>query len=207
MVNLETELRSALAERASTVPVTIAEQLCSRNYRPRAARHRGVIIAAGAACAAAAAGGAYAAASAHGPAPAALRQTVHLDGYSLTLATGSPGRDRRCAPAPGHGRPETVSQAGGVFRAYGDGCLHITLGPPRAPADAAPVTVGTYHGYLRVQPAAGKITLYLDASTRSWLVFAATRTGLTARQLTDLAERGIPPCSPQLEYAPPCVAG
>jgi len=207
MVNFENELRAALAERATTVPAAITERLRGQNYRPRAAHHRTAVIAAGAACAAAA-GGAYAATSAQGPSPAALRQTVHLDGYALTLATGSAARDRSCTPAPGHGRPETVKQARGFFRAYGAaGCLHVTLGRPGAPADAAAVTVGTYHGYLASQPSSDRLTLYLEGSTRNWLVFTATRTGLSARQLIALAAGSIPRCSPQLEHPPQCAAG
>lgn len=219
MVDLETELRSALAERASTVPGTIAEQLCRKNYRPRGARRSAVITTAGLACAAAAAGGVYAGTvyagtQAHGPSHAPASQTVRLDGYSVNLhGTTLAHSFCRSRSAP-DGRPETVKQAGGFFRGYDGGCLHLTLGPPRAPADARPVRVGTYHGYLRLQPATGTITLYVDGSTKNWLVFTVTHSGpqsrqliIAARQLIAFAARGIPPCSPELEYAPSCAAG
>jgi hypothetical protein len=214
MVNLETELQFALAERASTVPGTIAEHLCAKRYRARGAYNRSAFIAASLACAAAATGGIYAGTQAHGTSRAPASETVGLDEYSVTLTGRAYSRGRDCGRAPSSGRPEAVTQAGGFFGAYGGACLHIALGPARVPADTARVKVGTYHGYLRMQPATGTITLYIDGSTKNWLVFTTTHAGLSARQLTiaarqlvALAARSIPPCSPRMEYAPPCATG
>ena len=69
------------------------------------------------------------------------------------------------------------------------------------------MTVGTYRGYLVAQASSERLTLYVEGSTRNWLVFTASRTGLSARQLIAYAVRSMPRCSPQLEHAPPCAAG
>ena len=212
MIDLEDSLRSALATRAASVPDAIAEQLRSVDYEPRSAGRGVAVVFAGTALAVGI-GAMYLAAST-GEVPTGNpavhtspgRETVQLEGYTLTLPEHLRASGVPCAPKPpgASGMPETVVNAGGQFVPINSGCLNIDLGGLTPPPDSQPVSVGTYYGYVVDDETRDTITLYVDGSTTHMVVFTATGTGLSEHQLITIATDSLVPCRPDLENAPDC---
>jgi hypothetical protein len=213
----ETKLRSALAEYAAGVPEARTARLRDLDYQPRLRSRASTVGLAGASLAAAGAVAAAAASAASGGAvPMSTAATGHTaSGHTMKLASFTftlPARARvtsavaagSCGPQTAPRHAETVVQAGGVFRIVNGGCLHADLGPAAVPPGAQHVAVGTYNGFITHDAAAARLTLYVQTSTRTDLVFTATGTGLSAGQLITMAAAGLPPCSAGLADAPPC---
>ena len=212
MIDLEDSLRSALSTKADLVPDAIGEQLRSAHYEPRSAGRGIATIFAGTALAVGI--GATYLASDTGEVPtgspavhgASGRETVRLEGYTLTLPEHMRASGVPCAAKPSGtpGLPETVVNAGGQFVPINGGCLNIDLGSPTPPPGSQPVSVGTYYGYVAENGADSTITLYVEGSTTHMVIFSAAETGLSEQQLISLAADSLVPCSPDLENAPSC---
>jgi hypothetical protein len=188
----EDELRAALAERAASVPEKACIRLRQLDYQPR--RHTRVrvmliplVLAVAGACA-------FAVGSITSSSPGAS-STVRLASFTFALpaaahVTGT-GASARCRPDIRSSVPRTVAQSNGVFTAVNGGCLNVDLKSFRLPAEAVPVAVGRYQGFVVSDPSAGRFTLYVRTSATSELVFTSIRTGLTAKQLIMMARSGL----------------
>jgi hypothetical protein len=214
--HFEAELRDALAGHAARVPEDAAARLRQLDFRPR---HRSLAVtsgvAAGVLATAAAIGLAVAGLSASGVADTsaagtehaitAAGHTIRLAGYTFTINgqahVSTTARGTSCAPKPpvpgtAHAfvRTRTGSFSvvkGGVSRVVNGGCLNIDVKPAITPAGARAVAVGPYSGFVTSDPAASRVTLYVEISASNDLVFTATRTQLSAAQLITMASNGL----------------
>ncbi len=139
------------------------------------------------------------------PSKSPTGDTLRLANYSFGLPAGFKAATGPCTTSSSSGAPLTVlggmvaaaSTAGGCIEAgLAAGAVH---GPP---SGAQPVQVGTYQGFVSVTSATSE-TLYVEIPTVDgdhYLILTAV--GLSAQELIDIAEAGLPgspassePCS------------
>jgi hypothetical protein len=124
---------------------------------------------------------------------------IKLAGYRFKTPSGFTSSSSSCITAPSGSGPKTVLDGFAAAASAEGGCLEafylISTAGSAIPANAVPVDVGAYHGYLVPQDTSQQTTLYVelpavDDLSNPYLMLVAQ--GLTPDELIAVALTGLP---------------
>lgn len=125
---------------------------------------------------------------------------IEMAGYKFRTPTGFKHSAAACMSAPVAGKPRPALDGFAAAASADGGCVEAAylVGGNKAdiPSDAAPVDVGSYHGYFVFQESSGESALYVDlpnaAGDQRLVYLVLFAHGMTEDQLIAVAESGLP---------------
>lgn len=119
--------------------------------------------------------------------------TISLAGYRFRTPAGFKDSSSSCGPSATDRFSAAASADGGCVEAF----FAISTSGSAVPADAAPVEVGAYQGYLVAPDSSQRTTLYVElpvpgGADIKWQAVLLESQGLTADQLVAIAQSGLP---------------
>jgi len=124
---------------------------------------------------------------------------LQLAGYHFRTPAGFTASSTACASGHRTGQSTAMQNFAAAASADG-GCLEafimISLNGSAVPADATPVDVGAYQGYITAADSSQRMTLYVELPALggeiNWQAVVLVSQGLTTEQLIAVAQSGLP---------------
>jgi hypothetical protein len=124
---------------------------------------------------------------------------LQLAGYHFRTPAGFTASSTACASAHRTGQPTTMQNFAAAASADG-GCVEafvmISSSGSAVPADATPVDVGSYQGYITTDDSSQQLRLYVElpplGGDFDWQAVVLFSQGLTTDQLIAVAQSGLP---------------